>query len=122
MFLQLSQSVYLHNLLSSVVTLSQLATVTSLKVTDCSFRCASLCLCNHFPDSFHPPCQSCLNSPGHARVSYVCCHHHSQHHSFTSGSKPTISTSPSHYNGLLVPHGPPSWISVLRTGQKLSCS
>ena len=78
-----SQPSYLDNLISvqpprstrssSVVTLSRevtnSSTISSLKITDRSFRYASLCLWNQLPDSFRQPRQSCLDSPHHSLVS-----------------------------------------------------
>jgi len=70
-----AQPSYLHNLItlqpprstrsSSVVTLSLPPTISSLKITDRSFRCASPRLWNQLPDSFRQPHQSCLDSPPH---------------------------------------------------------
>jgi len=48
---------------SSVVTLSRPPTISSLKITDRSFRYASPRLRNQLPDSFRQPRQSCLDSP-----------------------------------------------------------
>ena len=53
---------------SSVVTRSHPPTISSLKVTDCSFRYASPRLWNQLPDSFCQPHQSCLDSPPHSLV------------------------------------------------------
>jgi len=68
-----SQPRYLHNLVSlqppcsthfsSVVTLSRLPTISSLKITDRSFTYALPRLWNQLPDSFCQPHQSCLKSP-----------------------------------------------------------
>jgi len=70
---------YLNNLISvqpprstrssSVVTLSHPPTISSLKITDRSFRYASPRLWNQLPDFFHQPRQSCLDSPPHSLVS-----------------------------------------------------
>ena len=70
-----AQPSYLHNLISlqpphsthssSVVTLSRPPTISSLKITDRSFRYASPRLWNQLPDSFRQPHQSCLDSPPH---------------------------------------------------------
>ena len=70
---------YLNNLISvqpphsirssSVVTLSRPPTISSLKITDRSFRYASPRLWNQLPDSFRHPLQSCLNSPPHSLIS-----------------------------------------------------
>jgi len=70
-----SQPSYLNNLIfvqsprstrsSSVVTLSRPPTISSLKITDRSFRNASPRLWNQLPDSFRQPRQSCLDSPPH---------------------------------------------------------
>ena len=86
---------------SSVVTLSRQPTISSLKITDRSFR------------SMHHPVfgiNSLIHSVSlashvwthlliHSSV-HLCHHHHSHHpsllHSFTPGSKPTFSTNPSH--------------------------
>ena len=54
---------------SSVVTLSRPPTISSLKITDHSFRYASPRLWNQLPDSFRQPRQSCLDSPLHSPVS-----------------------------------------------------
>ena len=74
-----SQPSYLNNLISvqpprstrssSVVTLSRRPTISSLKITDRSFRYASPRLWNELPDSFRQPRQSCLDSPPHSPVS-----------------------------------------------------
>ena len=50
---------------SSVVTLSRPPTISSLKITDRSFRYVSPCLWNQLPDSFRQPHHSCLDSPPH---------------------------------------------------------
>jgi len=80
-FLQVttSQPSYLNNLISvqshrstrssSVVTLSRPLTISSLKITDRSFRYTSPRLWNQLPDSFRQPRQSCLDSPPHSLVS-----------------------------------------------------
>ena len=70
-----AQPSYLHNLISlqpprstrslSVVTLSRPPTISSLKITDRSFRYASPHIWNQLPDSFRQPHQSCLDSPPH---------------------------------------------------------
>jgi len=54
---------------SSVVTLSRPPTISSLKITDCSFRYASSCVLNQLPDSLRQSCQSRLDSPPHSLVS-----------------------------------------------------
>jgi len=74
-----SQPSYLNDLISvqpprstrcsSVVTLSRPPTISSLKITDRSFRYATPRLWNQLPDSFHEPRQSCLDSPPHSLVS-----------------------------------------------------
>ena len=48
---------------SSVVTLFRPPTISSLKITDRSFRYASPRLWNQLPDSFRQPHHSCLDSP-----------------------------------------------------------
>ena len=68
-----AQPSYLHNPISlqppqstrssSVVTLSHPPTISSLKITDRSFRYASPGLWNQLPDSFRQPHHSCLDSP-----------------------------------------------------------
>ena len=75
-----TQPSYLHNLLcstpshtrsthsSSVVTLSRPPTISSLKITDRSFRYASPRLRNQLPDLFRQPHHSCLYSPPHPLV------------------------------------------------------
>ena len=73
-----AQPSYLHNLISlqpprstrssSVVTLSRPPAISSLKITDRSFRYASPRLWNQLPDSFRQPHQSCLDSPLHPLV------------------------------------------------------
>jgi len=99
---------------SSVITFSRPPAISSLKTTDHSFRYASPRLWNQLPDSFHQPLQSCLDSLPHSLVSsfihsfitYLLhnrhTHHHHSHpsllHSFTPGSKPTLSTNPSYLN------------------------
>ena len=52
----------------SVATLSRQPAVSSLKITERSFRCASPCLRNQLPDSFHPHRQSYLDSPSRLLV------------------------------------------------------
>jgi len=96
---------------SSVVTLSRLPTISSLKVTDRSFRYASTHLWNQLPDSFRQPRQSCLDSPPHSLVISIIITTVIIHHSFTPSSKPTFSTNPSHLR-LLLPTGLPSWQRV----------
>jgi len=74
-----SQPSYLNNLIpvqpprstrsSSVVTLSRPPTISSLKMTDRSFRYASPHFWNQLPDSLRQPRQSCLDSPPHSLVS-----------------------------------------------------
>ena len=54
---------------SSVVTLSRPPTISSLKITDRSFRYASPRLWNQLPDSFRQPRQSRLDLPPHSLVS-----------------------------------------------------
>jgi len=54
---------------SSVVTLSRPPTISTLKITDRSFKYASPRLWNQLPDSFRQPRQSHLNSPPHSLVS-----------------------------------------------------
>ena len=116
-----SQPSYLNNLISvqpprgtrssSVVTLSRPPTISSLKITDRSFRYASPRLWNQLPDSFHQPRQLCLDSPPHSLVSSSLLSSplsSSILHSFTPGSKPTFSTNPFHLR-LLLPTGLPSW-------------
>ena len=44
------------------------STISSLKITDRSFRYASPRLCNQLPDSFRQPHQCCLDSPPHPLV------------------------------------------------------
>jgi len=53
---------------SSVVTLSRLPTISSLKITDRSFRYASPRVWNQLPDSFSQPHPPYLNSPPHPLV------------------------------------------------------
>jgi len=55
-------------LLICCYTLSRPPTISSLKTTDRSFRYASPCLRNQFPDSFRQPQQSRLDSPPHPLV------------------------------------------------------
>ena len=74
-----SQPSYLNNLISvqpprstrssPVVTLSRPPTISSLKITDRSFRYASPHLWNQLPDSFCQPRQSCIDFPPHSLVS-----------------------------------------------------
>jgi len=54
-------------------------TISSLKITDRSFRYASPHLWNQLPDSFLQPHQSCLDSPPHSLSAHLYYHHHSQH-------------------------------------------
>ena len=78
-FLQPVNPSYLNNLIfvqpprstrsSSAVTLSRPPTISSLKITDRSFRYASPRLWNQLPGSFRQPRQSCLDSPPHSLVS-----------------------------------------------------
>ena len=73
-----AQPSYLHNLISlqpprstrssSVVTPCRPPTISSLKITDRSFRYASLRLWKQLPDSFHQPHHSCLDSPPHPLI------------------------------------------------------
>jgi len=73
-----AQPGYLHNLFtlqpprstrsSSVVTLSRPPTISSLKITDRSFKYASPRLWNQLPDSFRQSHHSCLDSPPHPLV------------------------------------------------------
>jgi len=98
-FIKFLQPVYLHNLIflqprrstrsSSVVTLSRPPIVSSLKITDRSFRYASSRFWNQHPDSFRLPSHSCLDSPPLSLVNPSCHHLHSQHpsllHFFTPG-------------------------------------
>ena len=51
-----------------VVTLSRPPTISSMKITDCSFRCASPRPRNQLPGSFRQPRQSRLDSPPHSFV------------------------------------------------------
>ena len=115
-----SQPSYLNNLISvqpprstrsrAVVTLSRPPTISSLKITDRSFRYASLRLWNQLPaDSVSLAIHVSTHLLIHlsAQLYY---HHHSHHpsllHSFTPGSKPTFSTNPSHWHfRLLLPTG-----------------
>jgi len=87
---------------SSIVTLSRLPAISSLKITDRLFRYASPRLWNQLPDSFRQPSQSCLDSPARPLVNpfFVIVSTLSILHSFTltPGSKPTFSTNPSHFN------------------------
>ena len=53
---------------SSVVTISRSPTISSLKITDRSFRYASPRLWNQLPDSLRQLNQSCLDSPSHSLV------------------------------------------------------
>jgi len=74
LLLTTAQPSYLHNIISlqpprstrnsSVVTLSRPPTISSLKITDHSFRYASTRLRNQLPDSFRQP-HHCLDSPPH---------------------------------------------------------
>ena len=115
-----SQPSYLNNLISvqpprstrssSVVTLSRPPTISSLKITDRSFRYASPRLWNPLIHSVglasHVSTHFLIHLSAH-----LCYHHHSHHqsliHSFTPGSKPTFSTNPSNLR-LLLPTGLPS--------------
>ena len=93
---------------SSVVTRSHPPTISSLKVTDCSFRYASPRLWNQLPDSFCQPHQSCLDSPPHSLVN-PSLSSSLLSASITPGSKPTFSTNPSHLNSTFLLIGLPSW-------------
>jgi len=96
---------------SSVVTLSRPPTMSSLKITDRSFRYASPRLWNHL--LIHSV--SLTSHVSTHLLTYLSAHlyhHHHCHypsvlHSFTPGSKPTFSTNPSHLR-LLSPTGLPS--------------
>ena len=104
-----AQPSYLHNLISlqpphrhssrssSVVTLSRPPTISSLTITDCSFRYASPRILNQLPDSFRQPHHSCLDSLPHPLLNSSLSMSSSTlviHHSFTPDSKPTFSTHP----------------------------
>ena len=115
-----SQPSYLNNLISvqhprstrssSVVTFSRPSTISSLKITDRSFRYAS------------PRLNSLIHSVSLAShvstyllihlSAYLYYYHHSHQpslfHFFTPGSKLTFSINPSHLR-LLLPTGLPSW-------------
>ena len=125
-----SQPSYLNNLVSiqpprstrcsSVVTLSRPPIISSLKITDRSFRYASARLWNQLPDSFNQPRQSCLDSPPHSLVSSSL----SSSPLSSSITPPlfhsrlkthTFSTNPSHLNTSTLELPPPSWD---RTGGK----
>ena len=99
------------NVFSSVVTLFRQSTISSLKITVCSFRyqCITSYLQESTPvaDSFRQPRQSCLESRLTSSfscqfISVINHHPHYRHpsllHSFTPGSKPTFSTNPSYLN------------------------
>ena len=89
-------------------------TISSLKITDRSFSYASPRLWNQLPDSFRQPHHCRLDSPPHPLLnsslssstlsSSITPSRHSWLHSFTPGSKPTISTNSSHLR-LLLPTG-----------------
>jgi len=75
--------------------------ISSLKITDRSFRYASPRLWNQLQDSFRQPHYILVSIHLLIHFSTHLCHHpHSRHpsllHSFTPGSKPTFSTNPSH--------------------------
>ena len=82
-----AQPSYLHNLISfqhprntrssSVVTLSCLPTISSLKITDRSFTYASLRLWNQLPDSSRQPHHSHLDSLPDPRLNSSLIIHHS---------------------------------------------
>ena len=95
---------------SFVVTVSCPPTISTLKITDRSFRYASPRLWNQLPDLFRQPHHSRLDSPSHPLLNYLCHHPHSRHpsllHSSTPGSKPTFTTNPSHLK-LFLPTGLP---------------
>ena len=127
-----AQPSYLHNLISlqpprstrssSVVTLSRPPTISSLKITDRSFRYASPRLWNQLPDSFRQPHHSCPDSPPHPLLNSCLSSSHSRHPSlllsFTPGSKPTFSTNPSHRRFLLptgLPHDNGTGPDLLRS-------
>ena len=120
-----AQPSYFHNLISlqpprstrssSVVTLSRSPTVSSLKITDRSFRYACITSSLEFGINFkiHSVSLTILVSihPLIHFSTHLCHHPHSRHlsllHSFTPGSKPTISTNLSHRRFLLptgLPH------------------
>ena len=94
---------------SSVVTLSRPPTISSLKITDCSFRYASPRLWNQLPDSFRQLRQSCLDSPPHVSSSLLSSPLSSSitPSLFHSRLKTYLSTNPSHLRFLL-PTGLPS--------------
>ena len=110
-----NQPSYLNNLISvqlprstrssSVVTLSHPPTISSLTITDRSFRYALLYLWNQLPDSFR---QLTIHVSTHLLTHLLAhlyhhhhCHHPSLIHSFSPGSKPTFWTNPSHLRLLL---------------------
>ena len=88
----------------SVVTLSRSPTISSVKITDRSFSYASPRLWNQLPDSFRQRLASHVSTHLfiHLSAHLYYHHHHSHHpsllHSFTPGSKPTVSTNPPHLN------------------------
>ena len=62
------QSQYPLFICQTVVTLSRPPTISSIKITDRSFRYASPRLWNQLPDSFRQPYHSCLDSPPHPLI------------------------------------------------------
>jgi len=84
-------------------------TISSLKITDRSFRYALPRLWNQLPDSFRQPHHSRLDSPPHPLFNSSLSSSTlsssitpSLFHSFTPGSKPTFSTNPFHRRFLLL--------------------
>jgi len=90
-----------------VVTLSRPPTISSMKITDCSFRCASPRPRNQLPGSFRQASPVSSRFTSSFIRQHIPHHPHSHHppllHSFTPGSKPIFSTNPSHLNRLLYP-------------------
>jgi len=108
------QSIAVH-LLSVSSVLARQTTISSLKITDRSFRYASSRLWNQLPDSLHHHHHHFVGPVSiHLLIhlsTRLCYHPHTHHpslfHSFTPGSKPTFSTNPYHLNRLLLPIGLP---------------
>ena len=95
---------------SFVVTVSCPPTISTLKITDRSFRYASPRLWNQLPDSFRQPHHSSLDSPPHPLVnpslSSFPLSSSITPSLFHSSSKPTFTTNPSHLK-LFLPTGLP---------------
>ena len=126
-----AQPTYLHSLISvqplvllapqlTVVILSRSPTISSLRITNRSFRYASPHLWNQLPISFRQPCT--IHPADDVTVIYLPPAHHSHPpsniHFFIPGSKLTFSTNLFHHSLLA-----PTWSAFSDyTGPDLLCS